>query len=88
MDEHEFAKLFKSECGRQILVTREDNDDGDAAIKISVHVGGNLAVCSINLVFNNGDDCEQKRDKVFEAFDEKRARTVFDEIINSTIGFN
>lgn len=78
-----FAKIFKSECGKQILVTKDRDDKHNPCVKVSVFVGGDFDVCSIQLTCTDSD--EQKalktQSKMFESIHEEAARLLFKEII-------
>ncbi len=62
-----FAKVFESH-GRQILVRKGEDSDGDAALCISTMFSG--AEMSINLVFGDNDDA---LDKALETFEQEQA---------------
>ena len=53
-----WAKLFES-AGRQVLVRKEANDDGDAAVKIEIPFSNGTACCVL------GFETEAARDAVF-----------------------
>lgn len=62
-----FAKLFESH-GRQILVRKGENSDGDCALCISTMFDG--AEMSFNLGFGENDEA---MDKALEAFTQEQA---------------
>lgn len=82
MKSKDFAKIFYSECGQQILVTKEDDSDGDPALKFSTLIGcGGIGICSMYMSF---EENEEARDKSFDLIDQNRAQTVFDVMMDST----
>jgi hypothetical protein len=59
-----WAKLFES-AGRQVLVRKEANDDGDAAVKIEIPFSNGTACCVL------GFETEAARDAVFVKMDQE-----------------
>lgn len=72
-----FAKLFESEKFGQILVTRENDDQGDPAVTLAIYPGSPLDVCRAYISFRQKGDDEDghfdKRDAFFEGFDAEQA---------------
>lgn len=64
-----WAKLFESN-GRQVLVTKEYDDDDLPKLSFSVRIDG--AELSLGPVFK-GDNGEAERDKLFEVSDQEMA---------------
>lgn len=62
-----FAKVFESQ-GRQILVRKGENSDGEAALNISTMFSG--AEMTISLGFGDNDDVV---DKALDSFEQEEA---------------
>lgn len=72
-DNSDFAKIFRDEAGRQILVTRDAGDAGEPAVKVSIEPEG-FGVCYMALRYDDDDNGWDTRDEVFAAFTEEEAR--------------
>lgn len=64
-----WAKLFESN-GRQVLVTKEYDDDDLPKVSFAVRIDG--AELSLGPVFK-GENGEEERDKLFDAADQEMA---------------
>lgn len=62
-----WAKLFESN-GRQVLVSKEFDDDDNPKVSFAVRIDG--SELSLGPVFS-GDDAESARDKFFESVDQE-----------------
>lgn len=65
----QWAKLFESN-GRQVLVTKEYDDDDNPKVSFAVRIDG--AELSLGPVFH-GENGEEERDKLFELADQEMA---------------
>ena len=64
-----WAKLFESN-GRQVLITKEEDDDGNLKIGFSIKVEDGKV--EIGKVFKGGN-AEERRDKFFDALGQEAA---------------
>lgn len=86
----QFAKLYEAEGFGQILVKRDDNEEGKPEVRffIMAPVAG-LGVCSIALSFEDNDEGFKKRDAAFEKITEEKAietAKLFKQDLLSTLG--
>lgn len=81
-----FAKLFETEEFGQILVTRDENDDGRPAIIFAVMPQG-LGICKVVASFEDSNAGWGKRDRKFHEIDGDTARKAAASIFKSTDGF-
>lgn len=65
----QWAKLFEAN-GRQVLITKEYDDDDNPKLSIAIRVEG--AEVSLGPVFS-GENAEEDRDKLFDAADQEMA---------------
>lgn len=65
----QWAKLFEAN-GRQVLITKEYDDDDNPKLSIAIRIEG--AEVSLGPIFS-GEDGEEDRDKLFEAADQEMA---------------
>lgn len=67
-----FAKLYETELG-QILVMRQEGDDGpEIRFHFDPEIEG-LDLCAIGIGFSDDDDGAEKADKAFDAITEEGA---------------
>lgn len=64
-----WAKLFEAN-GRQVLITKENDDDENPKLSIAIRVEG--AEVSLGPVFS-GEGGEESRDRIFEAANQEMA---------------
>lgn len=76
-----FAKVFESH-GRQILVRKGENSDGDAALNISTMFSG--AEMTISLVFGNNNEV---MDKALDDFQQEQADHFAEQFEGQTSAF-
>lgn len=62
----QFARVFKTECGKQVLVHVDTDSDDNPALIFSVYVGGDLGRCQIALGYN-AEDTEVATAKAYAA---------------------
>ena len=79
-----WAKLFEAN-GRQVLITKEYDDDDNPKLSIAIRVEG--AEISLGPVFS-GEEAEDDRDKLFDAADQEMADNFTKELIGCETAFD
>lgn len=71
-----FAKLYETDRG-QILITRDEDDEGKPAVKCQVQPAG-MGVCAVCATYKDDDRGQALADSIFEAMNLEGAQMMAD----------
>lgn len=75
-----FAKLFEHKEAGQVLVKKDENDEGFMEIRFFIEPK-DLGVCSVAISFTNIETADEACEEVFEGLDKEMVNGIIDGLL-------